>query len=309
MVEGALLISGLMALAVAVLWIGIEVMRQEKRAVQRAEGLSTTGNLLAPALELQAPFRERVVQPLLRQFLQLVGRLSLGRNIDQLRRQLVIAGNPLGLGPMDFVGLQVIVTVLGTLALGAVVWVTSGPSLRALLFAVLLALLLSRLPKFWLYGRMKKRRKAITLALPDALDMLTVCVDAGLGLEGAFQRIGQTWDHALAYEFRRAVVEMGMGSTWREAMRHMVSRTDAPDLSSIVAVLLQAEELGFSVADTLHAQADQLRVRRRQRAQEAARAAPLKMLFPMVFFIMPATFAVVLGPAIPALLEVFRAAG
>jgi tight adherence protein C len=297
---GAVVIS--LAMAAGAIWIGLDVRRQEQRSAVRA-GQVVSGGQLAPAMELQAPFVERVVQPALRRLLQVVGGLSPGRNIERLRRQLLIAGSPLGLGPLDFIGLRLIATLLGVLGVTVLLLQLAAPLFQSLLIGVTGALLCAQLPKLWLSSRMRKRRKAVMLALPDALDMLTVCVDAGLGLEGAFQRIGESWDHALAYEFRRALVEIGMGISWREAMRSIVYRTDVRDLSSFVAVLVQAEQLGFSIADTLHTQAEQLRIRRRQRAQEQARAAPFKMLFPMVFFILPALFAVILGPAIPAIME------
>ena len=308
MTQGALLIAQMVALAVGAIWIGIEALRQEQRSYERVDE-AVSGHLLAPTLELQTSFVERVVRPAARQFLGFIGRiLSPGQNVEKLRRQLLVAGSPLGLGPLDWIGLRVLIAVLGTLSLVALLLVSSASGFRAVLAGVAGALCFAELPNFWLRRRMRRRRQAVARALPDGLDMLTVCVDAGLGLESAFQRIGQRWDHALAHEFRRAVVEIGMGMSWQEALRNMVYRTDVAELSSLVAVLLQAKQLGFSIADTLHVQADQLRVRRRQRAEEQARAAPFKMLFPMVFFIMPATFAVVLGPAIPAIFEVLAIA-
>jgi len=192
---------------------------------------------------------------------------------------------------------------------GVVSYLPTGSAIRAMLLGLAAGGLFWEFPSFWLGRRMKSRQKAVTLALADALDMLTVCVDAGLGLESAFMRIGEGWNHALAQEFRRSVQEMGIGISWRESMRNMVYRTDVPELSALVAVLLQADTLGFSISDTLHAQAEELRTRRRQKAQELARAAPFKMLFPMILFIMPATFAVVIGPAIPAVMEAFASVG
>ena len=285
-------------------WIAFEIRRQERRSAERIEQ-AIAGHLLAAALELQAPFVQRVLQPVLRQFLRRLGALSPRGNLEKLRRDLLIAGSPYGLGALDFLGTRILVAVVGTIALSVVLASASGSFIRSLLAGLVGAVLFSEMPNFWLRGRMKARRKSITLALADALDMLTVCVDAGLGLESAFLRIGQGWDHALAQEFRRSVMEMGVGISWREAMRNLVYRTDVPELSALVAVLLQADQLGFSISDTLHSQAEQLRIRRRQRAQELARSAPFKMLFPMVFFIMPATFAVVLGPAIPQIIEAF----
>lgn len=304
MVGIALLAAQIGALAVACFWIGLSVRRQERIAARRIEQ-AAVGPLLSHSMELQAPFMQRVVEPLVRGLLQRIGGLSPQRNLDKLRRQLLIAGSPYNLGPLDFLGLRILVALVGSGVLCAVFASISGSFVRALLAGVVGAVLFAELPSMWLHRKMKSRRKSITLALADALDMLTVCVDAGLGLESAFLRIGQTWDHALAQEFRRAVRETGLGVSWRDAMRNMVYRTDVPELSALVAVLLQADQLGFSISDTLHAQADQLRVKRRQRAQEIARAAPLKMLFPMVLFILPATFAVILGPAIPAILEAF----
>jgi tight adherence protein C len=301
----AALVGELVALAIGALWVGLELMRQGQHSVRRLEQ-AVSRELLAPTLELQAPFRQRVLEPLVRRLLRAVGRISPMANLDRLSRQLLIAGSPFGLGALDFLGLRILLALV--FGVGATVMGLSmtGSLLRGLMLGLAGALLFATLPQFWLSRRMRKRRRAIMLALPDALDMLTVCVDGGLGLENSFLKIGETWDHALAREFRRAVSEIGFGVSWRDALRNMVYRTDVPELSGLVAVLLQADQLGFSISDTLHAQADQLRMRRRQRAQEQARAAPLKMLFPMVFFILPATFAVILGPAVPAILEAFR---
>ncbi len=302
MTQIAALVAVVAALAFGVIWIAIRIEHEQYRAVRRAE-LLLAGDLLAPTLELRTPFAERVLQPLVNRVLRWLGNLSPKTNLERLRRDLLIAGSPLGLSPLDFLGLCLLTALAGT-ALVAGLLLRSGAALPRLIpIAAAGALLSYQLPRFFLHRRMAQRRKAMTLALPDALDMLTVCVDAGLGLESAFLRIAQGWDHALAREFHRVVMEIGVGASWREAMQNLVYRTDVPDLSSLVAVLLQADQLGFSISDTLHAQAEQLRVRRRQRAQELARAAPLKMLFPMVFFIMPATLAVILGPALPAIVE------
>lgn len=301
----SILAAELIALAIGTFWVAATVQRRQLDYSQRVER-AVAGQLLAPALELQAPFAERILQPALKRLLRLLGGLlSPQGNLDKLRRELLIAGSPLGLTALDFIGLRLLVFLLGTaLIVGLVAW--SGIAFpRSLLLGGAGVLLLLELPMFWLRRRMRLRRKLILLALPDALDMLTVCVDAGLGLESAFLRVGEGWTHALAQEFRRAVMEMGVGVSWREALRNLVYRTDVLELSSLVAVLLQADQMGFSISDTLHAQADQMRVRRRQRAQELARQAPLKMLFPMVFFILPATLAVVIGPAVPILMSSF----
>jgi len=294
-----LLAAELIALAIGTFWVAATVQRRQDYS-QRIERV-VAGPLLAPALELQAPFRQRVLEPLARRLLRLLGRLSPQRNIENLRRELLVAGSPLDLTALDFLGLRLLGLLFGTALVVGLLALAAVPFPRSLIVGGAGILLFFQAPTFWLHRRMRARRKEILLALPDALDMLTVCVDAGLGVESAFLRVGQNWEHALAQEFRRAVAEMGIGVSWREALRNMVFRTDVLELSSLVAVLLQADQLGFSIADTLHAQADEMRVRRRQRAQELARQAPLKMLFPMVFFILPATLAVVIGPAVPAI--------
>ena len=294
----------LLALAIGAFWIGMEIRRQQRVTLDRIENITAVAQP-GVAMELQAPFVQRVLQPMLRNTLLRIGAISPTRNLDKVRRRLLIAGSPMGLGAIDFLGMRILLAILGSAGFTIALATITHSLVRSLLVGVVAALFCAQMPVMWLGQRIKARQKQIRLALADALDMLTVCVDAGLGLESAFMRIGQGWNHALAHEFRRVVMEIGVGISWREAMRNLVYRTSVEELSALVAVLLQADQLGFSISDTLHAQADQLRVKRRQRAQELARAAPFKMLFPMVFFILPATFAVVLGPAVPAILEAF----
>ena len=135
--------------------------------------------------------------------------------------------------------------------------------------------------------------------------MLSVCADAGLGFDQSLQRVSESWEGPLAIEFDRVVNEMSMGETRASAMRSMARRLDVPEVSSFVAVILQSYELGMGIAETLHAQADQMRTERRYWAQEQARKMPTKMLFPLMLLILPAMFAVIMGPAIPAMREIF----
>jgi tight adherence protein C len=146
-------------------------------------------------------------------------------------------------------------------------------------------------------------------ALPDALDMMTIGVEAGLAFESAMLRVGDRWDNDLTREFRRAVAEMRMGTSRNEALQRMVERTGVQDLSTFVAVLIQSSQLGVSIAEVLHSQADQMRVKRRQRAEELARQAGIKMIFPLALCILPATMIVILGPTIPIFMEMFRTLG
>jgi tight adherence protein C len=135
--------------------------------------------------------------------------------------------------------------------------------------------------------------------------MLSVCVTAGLGFDQALQRVNEHWETPISIEFGRVLKEIEMGLSRRDALRNMVDRLDVPEVSSFVSFVLQTEQLGMSIADTLLTQAEQMRVMRRMRAQEQAQKAPTKMLLPMVFLIFPAILAIILGPVVPTLMEVF----
>ncbi|GAH40083.1 unnamed protein product, partial [marine sediment metagenome] len=175
--------------------------------------------------------------------------------------------------------------------------------------AIGVAVLIFYMPKLWLRSVVRRKQENIRRHLPDALDMLSVCADAGLGFDQSLQRVSESWEGPLAIEFARVVNEMSMGETRASAMRSMAERLDVQEVSSFVAVILQSYELGMGIADTLHAQADQMRIERRYWAQEQARKIPTKMLFPLMFLILPAMFAVILGPIVPLMREIFASVG
>ncbi|NPV08800.1 MAG: type II secretion system F family protein [Anaerolineae bacterium] len=253
--------------------------------------------------ELQRPFWDRAVLPFLRSLLGLLGRLSPRGNVEAQRRLLLLAGNPGNLSVVDFLGVKLL---LAGLFFGlALMSVANTPelSLQSLLILVAAPALGYYLPSFWIKRRIKARQHQIERALPDVLDMLTICVESGLGLDAAMLRVGEQWDNVLTREMGRAVREMRMGISRAEALRHMVQRTEAADLGAFVAVVVQAEQLGVSIANVLRTQSDQMRVIRWQRAEERARGAPFKMVFAMVFLIFPSLFIVILGPSIPRFQE------
>jgi tight adherence protein C len=280
--------------------------------------------------ELQGTFGQRLLLPWFRRLGGLLGFLTPARSLANLRRQLTIAGNPLGLGPREFYGLQLIFIVLGFwlaynflapvlapqraaseqgsgLSTGQAALTPAGPQLVVYRFvgAILAVVIGSQLPKGWLRGRVRGRQQRIRRNLPDALDMLSVCAEAGLGFDQALQRVSERWATPLGKEFARVVEEMTMGLSRSEALRSLADRLDVGELSSFVAVMVQSDKMGVSITSTLRSQAEQMRVERRHRAQEEARKAPLKMLLPMIGLILPAMGAVVVGPVIPALMDVF----
>ena len=162
---------------------------------------------------------------------------------------------------------------------------------------------------FWLGRKVKARKKVILKILPDAIDLMTISVEAGLAFDGAMQRVADKWDNALSWEFQRAISEMRVGKTKRDALREIVARTGVDDLSTFVSSVIQADQLGVSIAKVLRIQSEQMRIRRRQRAEEQAHKAPILMMIPMVFLIFPATYIVILGPSVPQLLQTFGSGG
>ena len=251
-------------------------------------------------------FVQRILQPLFRSLLAKLGRFTPSSNLDMLRHQLMMAGNPGNLAVIDLLGLKMLSAF--TVALLTAFYLAGGrhmPLLSAALFGVAAGLMGFYLPNFWLSSRIRKRKQEISKALPNALDMLTTMVDAGLGFDIALLRLCDKWDNPLTQEFKRVVHEMHMGVQRSEALRNMAERTDVAELSTFTAVLIQADQLGISVSNILHTQSEQIRMRRRQWAEEVAATMPLKMMPIIVLFIFPALFAVILGPAIPGMMEAF----
>jgi tight adherence protein C len=165
------------------------------------------------------------------------------------------------------------------------------------------------LPHIWLGMRMRARRRALSRALPDALDLMTIGVSAGLSMDGAMQEVVLRWDNEFARELGLVLNEMRMGVGRRQALLNLVERTQIEDIRLLVAALIQADELGTSLAETMSIQAEQLRIRRRQYAEEMAQKAPIKMLFPLIFLIFPALFVVILAPAVLQIVRFFRGFG
>jgi tight adherence protein C len=159
------------------------------------------------------------------------------------------------------------------------------------------------LPALQLRSQVSRRQDSIVRSLPDALDLLTICVEAGLGFEQAMGEVYEKWDDELAMAFGRVLQEIQLGKRRGDALRDMSSRMEVPDVTSFVAALLQAEQLGVSIAKILRIQSDQMRVKRRQRAQEKAQQAPVKMMIPMVLLIFPSIWIALMGPSVIILLE------
>jgi len=279
----------------------VRQMNQSKAISERLDQY-TDVSLSLEELELQQPFSERVLKPLFRSLLTTLGRFGLKQNQERLRVNLQLAGNPGNITPNMFIGLRMalaisLLVVVGLLVIGRL------PFMQALMGTLIAAMIGYILPGIWLDRKIKERKKNILKALPDALDLLCISVEAGLAFDLALQRVAQKWDNELSREFQRVLQDIRLGRTRREALRDLVTRTGVEDVQTFVSAVIQADQLGVSMSKILRIQSDQLRVRRRQRAEEAAQKAPVKMLIPMVFLIFPALFVVILGPAVPRIMQ------
>jgi tight adherence protein C len=256
-------------------------------------------------IELSQPFSQRIIVPIARGLGELVMRFTPQNAIQQMSKKLELAGNPGNLDPSVFFALRFLGLPLGGvfLFLDRVAQPGSMMDGKGLLFGIPAAILGFYLPDLLLQSRIDKRQKEVRKAMPDALDLLTVCVEAGLGFDGAMARVYENWDNELGRALGRVVREIQLGKLRREALRDMAERLGIPEMTSFVAAVIQSEQLGVSMAQVLRIQSDQMRIRRRQLAEEEAHKAPLKMLLPLAFFIFPALCIVLMGPAALILIE------
>jgi tight adherence protein C len=310
-----ILILAMTGAALALIAVGARMPAKEVSIEERLAAFAERPRPLEE-LELERPFAERVLRPLFRTWTRRIARFTPKQNMERLRQALLEAGSPSNLGPVEFMGLRGgMAVLLGGAAL--LITIVTGSSLRPihigalgvpgiLLFPVPLGLLGYTLPGIWLNQKIRSRKKEIQKSLPDAIDLLTISVEAGLGFDPALARVAEKWDNALSKEFRRMLHEIRIGKPRRDAMREVAIRCGVDDLRVFVSSIVQADQLGVSITQVLRVQSQQMRVRRRQRAEELAQKAPIKMLFPMVFLIFPAMYVIILGPAVPQVWNTFH---
>lgn len=255
-------------------------------------------------IELSLPFRDRVLMPILRRIADITTRFTPEKQLEETRKQIELAGLAGSMEPTTFFALRIGATIGLGLAAFMVFFVLSPKrDPNALLYTVGGAALGYFFPVLWIKGKISKRQDSILKALPDALDLLTICVEAGLGFDQAMGKVYEKWDNDLAIGFGRVLREIQLGKLRREALRDMSERMGVPDVQSFTAAVIQADQLGVSMTKILRVQSDQMRVKRRQRAQEKAHQAPVKMMIPMVLLIFPSLWIVLLGPAVVFLIE------
>ena len=262
----------------------------------------TDAPLTLEEIELAQPFSQRVIRPMLVAVSKGFSKLSPSKSRQASELQLQMAGKPYNWGPTEFFGLRIVVAGILGLLLFLVTSISQG-FLIAIVVALIAGLFGFVIPIFWLRSKIRRRQAEIIKTLPDALDLLTITVEAGMGFDGAMQKVADKWDNELSKGFAKVTQEMRLGVVRREALKNMDESMGVPDVKTFVAAIIQAETLGVSIAKILRVQSDQMRVKRRQRAEEMANKAPIKMLFPMVFLIFPALFVILLGPAVLVIME------
>ncbi|MEX1247322.1 MAG: type II secretion system F family protein [Anaerolineales bacterium] len=299
---GILILLVVVGAAVALVVIGLRERAGIDPLTARLAEYAERGEVASlEEIELSQPFMERVVYPAARRFGELAQRFTPQNAIVETRRRLDMASAPRWLEPTVFLASRFIFGAgLGILMFFAFSF-SSGSSvfsLNNLLIIGVFTVVGFFLPNLMLDRNIKRRQRLVLNAMPDALDLLTICVEAGLGFDAAMKKVIEKWDNALSASFARVLQEIQLGKLRREALRDMSDRLGIPEMDSFVAAVIQSEQLGVSMARVLRVQADAMRVRRRQRAEENAQRAPVKMLLPMVFLIFPTIVIILLGPAI-----------
>jgi tight adherence protein C len=248
-------------------------------------------------IELSQRFRERIILPFFNRIGTVASRFTPQATLESTRRRLETAGNPMQIDPAFFLAMRFVLGVtFGGLIF--VVFMVSGRNwLQGLGLSALFLLLGFFFPDLWLSSRISRRQKGVFRAMPDALDLLTICVEAGLGFDAAMSKVHEKWDNDLALEFGRVIQEIRLGKLRRDALRDMAERLKVSEMTSFVAAVIQSEQLGVSMAKVLRIQSDQMRVRRRQMAEEEAHRLPIKMIFPIGILIFPSILIILLGPA------------
>ncbi len=272
---------------------GDPVMARLAEATQRGETVSLED------IELQQPFMERVVVPVIKKLGEISTRFTPQKLLEETTLKLELAGNPGRIDAATFLATRFVgATVFGgLLLLISFLSTNKWPLGRVILVVSIFTALGFFFPQLWLQSRINRRQNEVRKAMPDALDLLTICVEAGLGFDAAMAKVSEKWENELSIMFGRCIREVQLGKPQREALRDMADRLGLPELSSFVAAVIQSQILGVSLAKVLRIQSDQMRMKRRQFAEELAHKAPVKMIIPMALLTFPSIMIILMAPA------------
>jgi tight adherence protein C len=269
------------------------VLSRLAEATQRGETVTLED------VELQQPFAERVILPVIKKIGELSTRFTPQKLLQETTLKLELAGNPGRIDASTFLATRFVGAAVfgGLLLLIATLSSVAWPFGRIVLVVGIFTALGFFFPQLWLQGRINSRQGEVRKAMPDALDLLTICVEAGLGFDAAMSKVAEKWENALSIMFGRCIREVQLGKTQREALRDMADRIGLPELTSFVAAVIQSQILGVSLAKVLRIQSDQMRLKRRQYAEELAHKAPVKMIIPMALLTFPSIMIILMAPA------------
>lgn len=269
------------------------VMSRLAEATQRGETVTLED------VELQQPFMERVVVPIIKKLGEISTRFTPQKLLQQTALKLELAGNPGNIDASTFLATRFVgAAIFG----GLLLLISSLPQVTwkfgtIVLIVGIFTILGFFFPQLWLQGRINSRQNEVRKAMPDALDLLTICVEAGLGFDAAMSKVSEKWENQLSIMFGRCIREVQLGKTQREALRDMADRIGLAELTSFVAAVIQSQILGVSLAKVLRIQSDQMRLKRRQFAEELAHKAPVKMIIPMALLTFPSIMIILMAPA------------
>lgn len=299
-----LLIAGVLFVLFVVIGVVSVSLRQNTQEdedplqARLAEYLQSGDVTSLEEIELSQPFAERVIIPIVKKIGEISSRFTPQKAIQDTARKMELAGNPWPIDAATFLAIRFILGVVIGGFVTAMVMLSPAPNFNDNAIYILGGTFGGFfLPHLMLTSRITNRQTEIRKALPDALDLLTICVEAGLGFDAAMSKVSEKWDNQLALAFARTIREIQLGKVRRDALRDMADRLDLAEMTSFVAAIIQSEQLGVSMAKILRIQSDQMRVKRRQRAEEEAHKAPVKMVLPMAFLTFPTIMIIILTPA------------
>lgn len=302
-----LIAGGVIVVLVVIVLLIVAVRRRPANSTSLESRLAEYSERETPVtleeIELSASFADRIVYPTLDKIASILTRLTPAKTLAETERKLELAENPGNLTPTRFYLIRFVAMIVLSGLFFVVMTLGGLPFSRRLMFAGGAAALGFYLPVVWLSGKIRTRQEAIVKQLPDALDLLTICVEAGLGFDQAVGKLVEKSENELSRSFNRYLHEVRLGKSRQQALQNMSERMDVPDATQFIAAIIQADQLGVSMAKILSIQSQQMRILRRQRAEQKAHQAPVKMVFPMVFLIFPAIFIVLLGPAVLLIME------
>jgi len=293
------------AIGVLMIFIGLARTPSSNTALTVQQRLSVYGGekpMSVEEIELQRPFSERVMRPAIERLGSLLSRSTPQKARQDLLNRLELAGRPGNLTPEDFAAVRLVAAaVVG--ALGVLIGLLLANPLYLVIALVAGVILGYYVPVLWLKQKVDARKAEIQKNLPDALDLLVICVDAGLGFDAALARVTDKYRNALSDLLSKALREVSLGRPRLEALDEMGRNSGVEDLHNFIQAVIQSEQFGTGIGKILRIQADEMRRRRRQRAQERGAQATLKMMLPMVGCIFPTLWIVLLGPAVLILMR------